>query len=468
MVKKFTFVIILIVTSLITAQYKVTTGNLLRINFLSSGIDFNDTLWNWRSTLIEKEAKSERCIGGFELNSSEYLLVANSKFNPSIEYYWFYLINASKNVKWFLYERPNYLCANERYLYSKPKLLPINNGIWILFGIDRTALFFQNDSLYEGKTNNNLKLIHIAGSLEKNHIAVLEGDPRRLFLYEIDLNNSPEIKIVRPITILNEPQYYFQLPRVFHHLSDSLYIFKNEYDNIINLVTYSNNQFIYIKKLKPEDDRITMPDFTPKFFIRNKYFYFENRILYKETFNRNTLEYENKTIVLDLTGLTYNYDPDSNYYAYYRNDSVFVYSINKEEVIFRQSITPIKNFIPGIMSPPYIYYHQVKTITGVSTQEELPLEFTLSQNYPNPFNPSTTIEFTIPNVESRHASTLQKVMLKVYDLLGREISTLVDEEKLPGKYTVQFSPGPTLPSGVYFYQCKIGNLTDMKKMILLK
>ncbi len=172
--------------------------------------------------------------------------------------------------------------------------------------------------------------------------------------------------------------------------------------------------------------------------------------------------------MLDLNGLVYCSDLDSNYYAYYLNDSIFVYSLDKEEVIYKNSISPIQNFIPGIMSPPYIYYHQVKTITGVSEQEELPSEFTLFQNYPNPFNPSTTIEYTIPNIESRHASTLQHVTFIIYDVLGREIATLVDEEKLPGKYTVQFSPGPTLPSGVYFYQCKIGLLTDVKKMIFLK
>jgi hypothetical protein len=280
MKKKNIFIYLLLCATIVTAQYKVTTGNLLRINFHSSYTDFTDTLWNWSSTLIEKEYKSERCIGGFNLNSSDYLLIANSKFNPSIEYYWFYLINISKNVKWFLYERPNYLDFNDRYLYYKPKLLPIHNGIWMLFGIDRTALFLRNDSLYDGQTYNNLKLIHIAGSLEKNHIAVLEGAPRMLFLYEVDLNNSPEIKLVRPITIINEPLYYSQLPRIFHHFSDSLYIFKNESDNIINLVTYSNNQFIYMKKLKPEGNRITMPDFTPQFFIRNKYFYYENLSLY--------------------------------------------------------------------------------------------------------------------------------------------------------------------------------------------
>lgn len=466
MKRTYFFILSIFFTVTITAQYNITTGNLLRINFKSSNIDFTDTLWNWT---INNESKSERCIGGFKINDQDYLLISNSKFNPSIEWYWFYLLNVTKNIKWFLYERANYIDANQLYLYSKPKLLPINNGVWILFGIDRTALFLQNDSLYEGQTNNYLKLIHIAGSMGKNHIAVLERS-QRLFLYEVDLNYSPEIKIVRQLTVLNDSLHYFQLPKIMQNLSDSLYIFKNEFDTIINLLAYSNNRFVYIKKLKPEGVRITAPDFTPKFFVRNKYIYYdyEKSILYKETFNRNTLEYENKSKLLDLKGLLYKFDTDSNYIAYYRNDSLFVYSFDKEEIIYGQSIEPIKNFIPGIISPPYIYYHQVKTITGVSVEEEYPTEIILHQNYPNPFNPSTTIEFTIPNKEARHVSNLQQVTLVIYDILGRELVTLVNEKKLPGKYSVQFTPGSKISSSVYFYQIKVGSLTQRKKMIFLK
>ncbi|NMB82586.1 MAG: T9SS type A sorting domain-containing protein [Ignavibacteria bacterium] len=147
---------------------------------------------------------------------------------------------------------------------------------------------------------------------------------------------------------------------------------------------------------------------------------------------------------------------------------MFVYSLDKEEIIYGQSIEPIKNFIPGIISPPYIYYHQVKTITGVSVEEEYPTEIILHQNYPNPFNPSTTIEFTIPNKEARHVSNLQQVTLVIYDILGRELVTLVNEKKLPGKYSVQFTPGSKISSSVYFYQIKVGSLTQRKKMIFLK
>lgn len=101
----------------------------------------------------------------------------------------------------------------------------------------------------------------------------------------------------------------------------------------------------------------------------------------------------------------------------------------------------------------------------------LPQEFSLSQNFPNPFNPSTTINFSIPSVGAEHVQPLQ-VLLKVYDLLGREIATLVNEEKVPGNYEARFNAenfnGTSLPSGVYFYRLTAGNFAATKKMILLK
>ncbi len=93
--------------------------------------------------------------------------------------------------------------------------------------------------------------------------------------------------------------------------------------------------------------------------------------------------------------------------------------------------------------------------------------YLLSQNYPNPFNPVTKIKYSIPYVETRHASSLQIVTLKVYDLLGREVATLVNEEKPAGEYEVEFD-GTKLPTGIYFYQLKAGEYSETKKMILLR
>jgi hypothetical protein len=85
--------------------------------------------------------------------------------------------------------------------------------------------------------------------------------------------------------------------------------------------------------------------------------------------------------------------------------------------------------------------------------------FRLDQNYPNPFNPVTTIRYQIPEQSF--------TTLKVFDLLGREISTLVREDKSPGNYEVRFDASG-LPSGIYFYKLQVGKFNETKKMILLK
>jgi len=90
----------------------------------------------------------------------------------------------------------------------------------------------------------------------------------------------------------------------------------------------------------------------------------------------------------------------------------------------------------------------------------LPKDYKLSQNFPNPFNPTTKITYTIPE--------LSFTTLKVYDVLGNEITTLVNEEKSIGIYEVEFDATAELPSGIYFYKLQAGSFTQTKKMILLK
>jgi len=107
----------------------------------------------------------------------------------------------------------------------------------------------------------------------------------------------------------------------------------------------------------------------------------------------------------------------------------------------------------------------VEAVSGVDEEIANANSFQLNQNYPNPFNPSTSISYQL--------SVFSKVILKVYDLLGNEVATLVNEEQQPGYYTVSFNHQQTannqqLTSGVYFYQLKAGNQTYTRKMILTK
>jgi hypothetical protein len=103
------------------------------------------------------------------------------------------------------------------------------------------------------------------------------------------------------------------------------------------------------------------------------------------------------------------------------------------------------------------YGDPILGVTPIATT--VPDNFSLGQNYPNPFNPTTNIKFALPQ------SGL--VTIKVYDLLGKEIATLVNEVKNAGSYVVDFNTS-TLASGVYFYKMEVNGFREVKRMTLIK
>ncbi|MFZ5948576.1 MAG: T9SS type A sorting domain-containing protein [Stygiobacter sp.] len=106
----------------------------------------------------------------------------------------------------------------------------------------------------------------------------------------------------------------------------------------------------------------------------------------------------------------------------------------------------------------------VFVLTGVyESQNNIPSEFALYQNYPNPFNPTTTIKYSIPiSVETSYMTSL-----RIYDILGKEVATLVNEHQPAGNYAVKFD-GSNFSSGVYFYKLQSGEFVQVNKMILMK
>jgi photosystem II stability/assembly factor-like uncharacterized protein len=96
--------------------------------------------------------------------------------------------------------------------------------------------------------------------------------------------------------------------------------------------------------------------------------------------------------------------------------------------------------------------------------DKIPTKYILYQNYPNPFNPTTTIKFSIPSSKNEY---MQPVKITIYDILGREIATIINEQFKPGVYEVNFDSG-SYTSGIYYYKLTAGNYTETKKMVLVK
>ena len=121
------------------------------------------------------------------------------------------------------------------------------------------------------------------------------------------------------------------------------------------------------------------------------------------------------------------------------------------------SITQLRALADHVQDVYDENFQSALAVQNIST--EIPDEFSLEQNYPNPFNPITNLEFGI--------SDLGFVSLKVYDILGKEVVTLVNEKLSPGNYKVEFD-GSGLTSGVYFYKLTAGEFTETKRMMLIK
>lgn len=174
---------------------------------------------------------------------------------------------------------------------------------------------------------------------------------------------------------------------------------------------------------------------------------------------------------------------DDNYvYHWYRNgnESIaealkkipkvlpYVKEPNGEGICWAPDSSGYYTFSEGLH--PHLYFYP-RIVTDIMAEEIYPSRFKLEQNYPNPFNPSTTIKYTIP-IGNENFRSLQKVTLIVYDILGREVATLVNKEQEPGNYEAQWnarnSNGIKVSSGVYLYSLKAGAFISTRKMILLQ
>ncbi|HJY63004.1 MAG TPA: S8/S53 family peptidase [Ignavibacteria bacterium] len=170
-------------------------------------------------------------------------------------------------------------------------------------------------------------------------------------------------------------------------------------------------------------------------------------------------------------------------YSYYNNNDSFFFDISGSAIgtrveyyIAAQDIalpTPKMSTLPaggsginppGTTAPPTRLSYYVGFLGIEPVSNEIPGEFKLYNNYPNPFNPETKIRFDIPPLEGDRGRI---VMLNIYDILGREVQSLVNEELKPGAYEISFNAS-NLSSGIYFYKITSGIYTDVKKMMIVK
>ncbi len=148
--------------------------------------------------------------------------------------------------------------------------------------------------------------------------------------------------------------------------------------------------------------------------------------------------------------------------AAYTNAEVWGLTSSGPQINYVNEITLSGNNNFDIIMPALSVYHTVinKNSTSAETNKEIQ-GYSLSQNYPNPFNPETTIEYSIPRESP--------VTIKVYDLLGQEVTTLVNQYMNPGIHKVKFDASSAgLSGGIYLYKIKAGEYSSVRKLVLLK
>jgi photosystem II stability/assembly factor-like uncharacterized protein len=185
----------------------------------------------------------------------------------------------------------------------------------------------------------------------------------------------------------------------------------------------------------------------------------------------------------NVVGITFTDLPVDNFTipAWYVRTSTTIYASVNGTTWTTEYTAPAGNFNAISQAKPGRGLWAVRSNGGISfhtiiadikkTGNETPAKYELYQNYPNPFNPETKIKFQIPE-NGKWKTENGIVTLKVYDMLGKEIATLVNEKLQPGTYTVPFSinqfSGNPLSSGIYFYKLVSGDFTDVRKMLMVK
>ena len=218
---------------------------------------------------------------------------------------------------------------------------------------------------------------------------------------------------------------------------------------------------------------------TTKWFIaaKNDTVFTWTGFVYRSTNNGDTWEIANTGLPSGM-GLSGIFMEDKYLFAATFDNRIFmtrINNINWVDISDGLIITGNANITDVTKNEEYIFASgntgvwrrpiwQVTSMKDLGQNNLLHTHIILGQNYPNPFNPSTKIKFTIPE-EAR--GERQEVTLKVYDVLGNEIATLVNEELSSGEYEVEFN-ATGLPSGIYFYQLKAREFIQTKKMVLLK
>jgi hypothetical protein len=262
---------------------------------------------------------------------------------------------------------------------------------------------------------------------------------------------------------------------------EDLQLFNNSFDDLPNLSSLSS-----LQELEIQNNKFTFEDIEPN--IEFPYCSYDPQDSIGNGIDTILSNGESLTLNVDVGGKANTYQ--------WMLDGVDIPEANSNTFLIDSAVVShsgvyVCKITNSICTELTLYSHKMNITVGnvvdvFESENKMPTRFELSQNYPNPFNPSTTIKYEIPSssVILSEAKNLKdfssqapqndnyNVALKVFDILGREVATLINEKQKPGNYEVVFNShsggGRNLTSGIYFYQLSTGKFIETKKMLMIK
>ncbi|MCB0732098.1 MAG: T9SS type A sorting domain-containing protein [Ignavibacteriae bacterium] len=371
--------------------------------------------------------------------------------------------------------------TNDPYEYLSGTEFPVDEKVWLTK--DDVAL--GEDKVVKEALNwiNNLANSHNA-KIDKTY-----SNDEVTFTADVLNPNGQELSIIANIKndslIVESLNCEIKNGKINETIDISAYP-----EDLYSVTIKTENQFDYNIHTLPNIVRFTNAG--PVKIDTFKASFNDSLVLISDLYLRNLgTSKELKNIRLDLLSIDSTVSRITTSYTTYNNISPGETGKSKTFLkYYTKDVSDTNNFIVEIAIDKVKYWEDTLIVippkpSDIALLDKLPTEYSLEQNYPNPFNPSTVIKYSIPanSVIARSDATWQSaeitsgnsfprndnvnVSLKVYDILGREIATLVNQKQKPGFYEVKLD-GSDLSSGIYFYRITAGDYVESKKMVLLK
>ncbi len=447
------------------SQQKVQEGSLLRINFYQNTIDTTNKVEHWQSVTTSTGYTEESFENVFTENNRQYFIKKISYSGSYLPYgpppsFQTKLIRVTQNNELPIFGAYYPECGTGVYLSDKTRILQSNSGFIMTNNLNAAGYLMTSDSLYSLNDKANLlRAIQIVGKINDDFLLTIHDFNYGSIYGLINFDERHNLIIKKKVHFPGMESPFSIAPLKCCMLDDSLFIISFDWSNKLYIDRLNDTTFVKV-------DSVIFSSQPGFWTVQNNYLYYlEGQNLVRRHFDKNNLSFDAIEIILPI-GANNGTDVNCKFFSTTNNDSLYIYSLKQNKLVNKFHYSASDRYFRILVDSPYVYIPVIDKATDVNFPKSIENNFHLSQNYPNPFNLTTIIRFSIP-VETRHASSLQHVTLKVYDMLGREVAMLVNEEKSSGNYEVKFD-GSNLSSGIYFYRMQAGSFNQTKKMVLIK